>query len=86
MLDRDEKGQVQLIRYFGHYSLLDAIYQHLTDAILGNHIRVCEHCRQPFIAKNNKAKFCRPKRGYGEVSQCLSRAKQANYRRRKKKG
>ena len=86
MAAENADGETTLTRYLNPYTLLDVVYLHLADSIVGGMVRICEYCKRPFVPPNRKYKFCPPKKDNDGVSPCMNRAKNARHRQRHKKG
>jgi hypothetical protein len=72
-------------------NLLDCIYWHLADAVLGGTFRACAKCGRFFVATHRRMKYCPPPMGQLGVSRCMDAAKhqpkkQKRQKRRKKHG
>lgn len=65
--------------------LMGVVYWHLAEAVLGNRVRRCAYdkCRRPFVASNERMKFCPAPLGNLSVSPCMNRDKVARARRTK---
>ena len=83
-----------LVPIFRIKSLLDCVYWHLTDAVVGGTIRVCRFpgCQRFFAAPNKKTFYCPTLMGNKGESPCANRDRQRRKRlndslkaRRKKK-
>jgi hypothetical protein len=73
---------------FRPLNLLDCVYWHLTDAVIGAKIRTCENpkCRRFFNATHRRMKYCPPPMGQAGVSRCMDAAKhQAKPKQNKKR-
>ncbi len=74
-------GKFQLDSGFEIRNLLDAIYWLVADAAVHSQVRICDHCKQPFVCTNLKIKYCPSPLDYkGAISQCMNRAKQSRHR------
>lgn len=63
---------------FSFNNLLDCIYWLVADAVTAGKIRACLYCGKPFIAPNDKTKYCPPLQ-WETVSRCMNRAKQRRF-------
>jgi hypothetical protein len=72
-----QKRQRGLTSVFTPRNLLDCIYWHLTDAVIGGTIRTCgnQKCRRFFVATHRRMQYCPPSMGQVGVSRCMDAAK-----------
>lgn len=80
----EEKGEQVINTFFSFGNLLDCIYWLLADAVTNAKIRSCEHCGKPFVAPNDRTKYCPPLQ-WETVSRCMNRAKQARHRDKRRR-
>ncbi len=81
----EARGKQSIATCFVFENLLDCIYWLLADAVTNAKIRSCEHCGKPFVAPNDRTKYCPPLQ-WETVSRCMNRAKQSRFRSKRKRG
>jgi len=77
-IDYDEKKRRKLLTsVFVPQNLLDCIYWHLANAVIGSQVRTCAYskCGRFFIATHQTMKYCPPSIGQKSVSRCMDAAK-----------
>lgn len=72
-----------IVSLFTTHDLLDCIYWLLADAVVSGRVKTCEECGSPFVADNEKRRFC-PPTPHEEISRCMNRAKQKRHRSKQK--
>lgn len=74
-----EPGALVLTSGFQPRNLLDGIYWHLADAVVGGKVRTCLGCRRFFIVTHERMRFCPLPMGLDGASRCLNRYKQKQH-------
>lgn len=80
---REEDNDYRIISLFNFCNLLDCIYWLIADAVTAGKIRACEYCGKPFVAPNDKTKYC-PPLPWQTYSTCMNRAKQRKFQEKKR--
>jgi hypothetical protein len=83
---RDDSRVPELVNLFYPENLLDCIYWHLADAVVGSSICRCENCQRFFIATHGRMRYCPRLMGEEGVSRCMNQAKQRSFRQKNRNG
>lgn len=76
-------GKEGITTTFKFHNLLDRIYWMLADAVTGGQVKICNYCGKPFLADEDRSRYCRPLL-WEKVSRCMNRAKQKTIRKKNK--
>lgn len=84
VVEYHDDGQRGFTSLFTFCNLMDCVYWHLADAVVGGWVRRCAYprCGAFFVAKSKRTKYCPPPIGNQSVSPCMNRHKQQSYRDR----
>ena len=82
IIEHQETGKRGITSVFSPQNLLDCVYWHLADAVLGGTVRTCENpsCKRFFVATHKKMRYCPLPMGFEGVSRCMNAAKQRRLR------